>query len=219
MAVSQLKTQLPMKIDRLDEMKVVDDLAVVRPFNQDLIDEPTVYSHQAQHISKSNSMDMIKPGLRCLQQRFQDASMSNYSSLERENCAINEAETNRSDSTSLFLTNIKNSSRIQSRARIRHNKLTLQYLAAHNEGDKHFSHKTQQQVEILNSIEESKLIRMLYESLDYQWETDKRSLFQYMKELVDQIYGVDFETVKNVDKRYFISQSAPKNFELKSQLN
>ena len=46
---------------------------------------------------------------------------------------------------------------------------------------------------------------MLYESLDYQWETDKRSLFQYMKELVDQIYGVDFETVKNVDKRYFIS--------------
>lgn len=40
-----------------------------------------------------------------------------------------------------------------------------------------------------------------------------------MKELIDQIYGVDYETVKKAEDRFFVSNTAPKNFELRAQIN
>ena len=37
-----------------------------------------------------------------------------------------------------------------------------------------------------------------------------------MKELIDQIYGVDNEIIEKAEQRFFISKTAPKYFELKA---
>lgn len=59
-------------------------------------------------------------------------------------------------------------------------------------------------------------MHLLYESLDYQWETDRRNIFQFMKELIDQIYGVDHKIIERAENRFFMSGTAPKYFELKA---
>ena len=60
---------------------------------------------------------------------------------------------------------------------------------------------------------------MLYESLNYAHESDKRTCFQHMQELIDQIYGVDTEVIANAEERFTLSATAPKHFELVAQLN
>ena len=65
----------------------------------------------------------------------------------------------------------------------------------------------------------NRLIKMLFESLNYQYETDRRNIFQHMKELIDQIYGVENEVVEKAEQRFFISKTAPKSFELRAQVS
>ena len=40
-----------------------------------------------------------------------------------------------------------------------------------------------------------------------------------MKELIDQIYGVENEVVEKAEQRFFISKTAPKSFELRAQVS
>ena len=62
------------------------------------------------------------------------------------------------------------------------------------------------------------MMTMLYESLNYDHETDRRTCFEYMKELIDQIYGVETQIVDNASRRFSISNAAPQKFELKAQV-
>lgn len=57
---------------------------------------------------------------------------------------------------------------------------------------------------------------MLYESISYDHETDKRTCFEYMKEMIDQIYGVETSIVDRAQGRFLLSSITPKNFEIKA---
>ena len=59
---------------------------------------------------------------------------------------------------------------------------------------------------------------MLYESLNYDHENDRRTCFEYMKELIDQIYGVEATIVDKAARRFSIASAAPKKFEFKAQV-
>lgn len=71
----------------------------------------------------------------------------------------------------------------------------------------------------MNNIDNNSLISMLYESLNYDHESDKRTVFEYMKQLIDQIYGVEAQIVDKAAHRFAIASAAPKKFEIKAQVN
>ena len=53
------------------------------------------------------------------------------------------------------------------------------------------NYKHLQQADMLQRMDQNEMIQLLYESLDYKWDTDKRSCFEHLQDLIDQIYGVD----------------------------
>lgn len=60
---------------------------------------------------------------------------------------------------------------------------------------------------------------MLYESISYDHETDKRTVFEFMKEMIDQIYGVESQIVERAMERFAIGSTAPKNFDIITKMN
>lgn len=60
---------------------------------------------------------------------------------------------------------------------------------------------------------------MLYESISYDHETDKRTCFEFMKEMIDQIYGVESQIVDKAMDRFAIGSIVPKNFDIITKMN
>ena len=60
---------------------------------------------------------------------------------------------------------------------------------------------------------------MVYDSLNYDHENDKRTFFEYAKQLIDQIYGVESQIVERASQRFAVAQTAPKNFEIRAEIN
>ena len=65
----------------------------------------------------------------------------------------------------------------------------------------------------MDQIDAEKLVQALFESIQYDHTTDKRSFFEFMQQLIDQIYGVDNQVVKDATERFPVNM--PKHFDSK----
>ena len=54
---------------------------------------------------------------------------------------------------------------------------------------------------------------MLFESLNYDYDKDKRTCFEYMEQLIDQIYGVESQIIEKANHKISFAGTGPKNFD------
>ena len=65
----------------------------------------------------------------------------------------------------------------------------------------------------MEQIDSNKLIETLFESIQYDHKTDKRTCFEFIQHLINQIYGVDNQIVRNATERFPVNM--PANFDNK----
>ena len=58
-------------------------------------------------------------------------------------------------------------------------------------GEELTTHRKRQNAWLMEQIDENKLIETLFESVQYDHKTDKRTCFEFIQHLINQIYGVD----------------------------
>lgn len=87
--------------------------------------------------------------------------------------------------------------------------------------DEEFDAEELQKSQILHSIEKNNLINLLYDSLLNEKSSGKdKQMFEQMKTLIDQIYGVETEIIENSQKRFarlYMQKSAKQLFQNKSR--
>lgn len=54
---------------------------------------------------------------------------------------------------------------------------------------------------------------MLYDSVNYNITSEKRTFYEYMQDLIDKIYGVESEIVEKVNKRSMHAKTGPAAFD------
>ena len=72
------------------------------------------------------------------------------------------------------------SSRILTKQRIKENKLTFNEMQQQKKGEELTTHKKRQNAWLMEQIDANKLIETLFESIQYDHTTDKRTCFEFI---------------------------------------